>query len=70
MEKNAYPEINEQRNQHNSFVVKIEEENEKFKQGITLVSVEILTFLKDWLVGHIQTLDKKYGVFLNEKGVY
>jgi hemerythrin len=31
--------------------------------------MEVLNFLKGWLVKHIQGTDKKYGPFLNAKGV-
>ena len=33
------------------------------------MTVEVMNFLKDWLSNHIQTSDKKYGPFLNSKGV-
>jgi hemerythrin len=34
-----------------------------------MVTVTVMSFLKDWLVKHIQGEDKKYGVFLNKKGI-
>ena len=30
--------------------------------------MEIMRFLKEWLVGHIMGTDKRYGQFLNSKG--
>jgi hemerythrin len=41
----------------------------KFKAGEAMVSMELMTFLKDWLVNHIQGTDKKYSSFLRGKGV-
>ena len=35
----------------------------------TLLALELLRYLKEWLARHIQQDDKKYGVFLNGKGV-
>ncbi len=32
--------------------------------------IEFIKFLKDWIVDHILTVDRKYGPFLNEKGVF
>jgi len=40
-----------------------------FDSGKGSVSVDLLNFLKDWLVGHIGNSDKKYSQFLNSKGV-
>jgi len=33
------------------------------------MSVEVMEFLKDWLEKHILGTDRKYGPFLNDKGV-
>ena len=41
----------------------------KFKGGATgTLSLEVLAFLKKWLIGHIQGSDRKYGPHLNAKG--
>ena len=42
---------------------------EDFEKGQILLSVSVLFFLRDWLKGHIQGSDKKYGPFFNEKGL-
>jgi len=34
-----------------------------------VLTMTVMSFLKDWLVTHIQGEDKKYGVFLNAKGI-
>jgi methyl-accepting chemotaxis protein/hemerythrin len=39
------------------------------KSGKAKVTMEIMRFLKDWLIGHIQGTDKKYTQFLNGKGI-
>lgn len=42
----------------------------KYKAGATgTLSMEVLSFLKNWLVNHIQGSDKKYGPHLNAKGI-
>ena len=34
------------------------------------MTVEVMEFLKQWLVKHIQGSDKKYAPFLNAHGVH
>ena len=34
-----------------------------------MLPMTVLNFLRDWLVEHIQGEDKKYGPFLNAKGI-
>ncbi len=42
----------------------------KYKAGATsTLSLEVMNFLKNWLVQHIQGSDKKYGPHLNAKGI-
>ena len=54
---------------HTDFVKKVGEFKKEFSAGKLMLSMEIMTFLKEWLVKHIQGDDKKYGPFLNSKGV-
>jgi len=32
--------------------------------------IEVMVFLKDWLVGHIMGMDKKYAPFMHDKNIY
>ena len=34
------------------------------------ISIEVMNFLKDWLSNHILGSDKRYGPFLNGKGLH
>ncbi len=38
--------------------------------GKTDASAELLNLLKDWLINHLINVDKRYGKFLNEKGIF
>jgi hemerythrin len=67
LKKINYPDLNIQLAQHAEFTKKVNEYNDKFKRGELFVSVDVLTFLKDWLINHICKLDKKYGDFINSK---
>ena len=55
---------------HKSFITKVAEFQAQHKAGKQLVTVEILDFLKQWLVEHIMGADKKYAAFFNAKGVH
>ncbi len=63
----GYPE---QREQHAYFLSTVQDYQKRLAEGKLLLSVEITSFLRDWLVKHIQAKDKQYGPFLNEKGVH
>ena len=44
--------------------------SQRFSRGEPVISADTMQFLKDWLYDHIIGSDKKYGSFLNAKGVY
>lgn len=54
---------------HSEFVKKVGEFQKEFTSGKLMLSMEIMTFLKDWLVNHIQGEDKKYVPLFKEKGL-
>lgn len=66
---NGYPGLNPHKMQHNEFVRKVNQFKQDFASGKMLVSIEVLNFLRDWLVSHIADSDKKYAVYLSDKGV-
>ena len=55
--------------EHAQLLSKVKSFVKDFDSGKGSVSVELLNFLKDWLVSHIGNSDKKYSQFLNSKGV-
>lgn len=69
LEKYRFPELDSHKKEHEAFVEKIIDYHKQFKAGTLTLSVEIVNFLKSWLKDHIIGIDKKYGPFLNEKGV-
>ncbi len=70
MESMNYPGTAEHKAQHDNLIMQVGELNKKFVKGDGVVSIEVLNFLKNWLVTHIQHEDKKYGLFFNSKGIY
>jgi hemerythrin len=64
-----YPESNSQKNMHKKFIDKVVDFKQQLDSGKVGLSISIIDFLSDWLKNHIQLEDKKYGSFLNSKGV-
>jgi len=49
--------------------MKVQDVQKKYLEGSTILSQEVMNFLKEWLRNHIQGEDKKYGTFFNSIGV-
>lgn len=64
-----YPELIAQKREHLVFTDQILNFKNDFDSGKVSLTVQLTSFLKNWLVQHISGSDKKYGPFLNEKGV-
>ncbi len=70
MEQNGYSQLVAHRIEHRALTDKVVAFKKDFDAGSAAVSLELMTFLQDWLTHHIQTTDQKYGDFLNSKGVH
>jgi hemerythrin len=64
-----YPEAQMHEKEHNEFVKQIAEFHEQYENGKTLLSVDLMMFLKKWLTEHIKGTDQKYSAFFNEHGL-
>lgn len=69
MQTYDYPELAEHRKQHQELTAKVTEFHERLKSGKSSFSLELMSFLRDWLINHIQGADKKYRDFFIAKGV-
>ena len=65
----GYPETELHKKEHSDFEEKVLDFENDFNEGSQSLSIEIVNFLGDWLVGHIQGSDKKYASFLNQRGI-
>ncbi|MGK9475443.1 bacteriohemerythrin [Melioribacter sp. OK-6-Me] len=70
MEKYGYSELTFHRQTHQNLINQLKELIDSYGKGNTTLSINVMNFLQDWLVGHIQGSDKKYTLHLNAKGVY
>ena len=69
MELHHYPDLPAHREEHKKLIAQVTDLQAKFKAGTASLSMEVMTFLQNWLNHHINGSDKKYGVYLNGKGV-
>jgi len=70
MQKLGYPDLSIHRKEHEALTQQVLEVQRKYHSGATaMLSMEVLTFLKNWLIKHIQGTDKLYGPFFNDKGL-
>jgi hemerythrin-like metal-binding protein len=69
MQQYAYPYYKNHKREHDLFIAKVAEVEEKLKSGQLILSLEMTMFLKDWLKKHIQGTDMKYSDFFVEKGL-
>jgi hemerythrin len=64
-----YPETDQHTQEHQTFSAKVDDFAKKFQTGQLGLSIEIMTFLSDWLGKHIKGTDKKYSACFNTNGL-
>lgn len=67
--KYAYEHKSQHKTEHEKIKNKIAEFKTDFDSGKIIITNELVAFLKGWLDNHILENDKKYGTFLNKKGI-
>jgi hemerythrin len=68
--KTGYPASADHKKEHDDLTKQVLDIQAKVAAGATgMLSLEVLAFLKKWLINHIQGSDKKYGPHLNAKGI-
>ena len=70
LKKYGYPEYVQHKKIHDDLTQKAKALKASFDQGKQTISIDVLTFLKDWLNNHILKTDKRYSSFLNGKGLH
>lgn len=69
MEKFGFKELARHRVLHRDLTKKVGDFAVRFERGESAINLELLNFLRNWLTTHIEQEDKKYGVWMNERGV-
>jgi len=65
----AYPESADHIMKHEKMTAKVKDLIAQVQSGKTTISIDVMNFLKNWLDKHIMETDKKYGPYLNSKGI-
>ena len=66
-----YPDSAAHKKEHDDLTNQVLLVQAKFNSGAsTGLSLQVMNFLRDWLTNHIQGSDKKYGPYLNSKGIH
>ena len=60
MEQTEYTETNAHKSEHHKFTRAVLDFKQRYDTGQTMLTVEVMMFLKSWLVSHIQGSDRKY----------
>ncbi len=69
MVKFNYPEYKDHKEKHDAFISEVNKLIEEHVEGRGALSFPTFLLVKEWITDHILIMDKKYGVFFNEKGI-
>jgi len=68
-----YPKKESHMDLHNQYRAKVKNFQEKIKaetdENVAKLAYEVIDFLEDWWIGHINNIDKQYTQFFNEHGL-
>ena len=68
MRISAYPDFSAHKGQHAEFVAQVQDLRQKIKTENAPISFELLRFLRNWLLSHIDESDKRFGQFYRQGG--
>lgn len=67
--KFSYPDSRPHIREHQDLVERVTKLIAEFDKGSGILPMDLMDFLKDWLLNHIAKSDKKYSTFFNAKGI-
>lgn len=69
-DKFHFPEAEIHKRSHASFTKKIHALNAQFKKGAYDPTIDLVSYLEEWLTSHLMDIDKKYVKCFHENGLY
>lgn len=67
--RTKYPNLASQQAKHKDLTAQVQRFAARYERGELALNVDLLIFLRDWLVTHIQKEDRNYGPWLNQHGI-
>lgn len=61
MRRRGYPDLPRHQVEHRGYIAYLESLHRRVRQGEFVSSLEVLTYLRDWLTHHIQSHDQDFG---------
>ncbi len=65
MQQHRYGDYPAHKKEHDKLTAEVQDLQDKFLGGKTMITLKVMQFLKDWLSNHILKIDKRFGAFLN-----
>ncbi len=69
MQAHAYAGLEVHKFAHRKFLRQVRSFQKDYLAGKSMPTIDVMVFLKDWLVNHIQGTDQRYVPFLKERGI-
>lgn len=66
LQERQYPGLHNHRQQHLELTGKVKAFKQQFESGQTMLSISLMSFLKDWLITHILKTDMQYAAFCSQ----
>jgi len=69
MLKTSYPEYHQHKTEHDALTHKVAQFRDDLAADRVVVTIDLLQFLRNWLVNHIGQMDKKIGEYIRQTQV-
>jgi hemerythrin len=70
MEQHGFPGLAGHRAEHQRLMAQLQKSVHRLQRGEAGQMSDLLCFLHDWFIDHVEGLDQEYGPWLNTHGVY
>jgi hemerythrin-like metal-binding protein len=69
MQSHRFSGFERHKAEHDKLVKRVQDLQQTYRAGTASISVEVMTFLQNWLIGHIVGMDKQYTATMQAAGV-